>query len=120
MSLELTTRRGGDVLEVEVSGKLERADYERFVPRAEESIAAHGAVRVLLVMRDFHGWTAGALWEDLKFDLKHFADVERLALVGEERWQKGMAAFTRPFTRAEVRWFDLARLQEAREWARAE
>jgi len=30
-------------------------------------------------MTGFHGWDAGALWEDIKFDIKHFGDIERLA-----------------------------------------
>ena len=42
-------------------------------------------------MKDFHGWDAGALWEDIKFDLKHFSDIERVAMVGEKKWQKGMS-----------------------------
>jgi hypothetical protein len=57
-------------------------------------------------MHDFHGWDAGALWEDAKFDLKHFADIERLAFVGEKKWEKGMAQFCRPFTKATIRYFD--------------
>ena len=56
------------------------------------------------------------LWEDIKFDLKHFADIERLAIVGEKRWEQGMAAFCRPFTSAKIRYFDHSRIEEAREW----
>jgi len=117
MSLELsTTQQRDQVLEVDVTGRLAREDYELFVPLVEERIAAHGKVSILFVMRDFHGWEAGALWEDLKFDVKHFNDIERLALVGEKRWQAGMAAFCRPFTTAKVRYFELEKLSEARNW----
>jgi hypothetical protein len=48
-------------------------------------------LRILFIMDDFHGWTAGAMWEDTKFDLKHWKDIERLAIVGETKWEKGMA-----------------------------
>ena len=67
-------------------------------------------------MRDFHGWTAGALWEDIKFDVRHFRDIERLALVGEKKWEKGMAVFCKPFTTAKVRYFERAKADEARAW----
>ena len=40
-------------------------------------------------MTGFQGWDAGAAWEDLKFDLKHFGDIERLAMVGDKKWQHG-------------------------------
>jgi len=34
-------------------------------------------------MEDFQGWDAGALLEDVKFDVKHFSDIEWLAFVGD-------------------------------------
>ena len=67
-------------------------------------------------MHDFHGWTAGALWEDIKFDMHHWKDIERLALVGETKWEAGMAAFCKPFTKATVRYFDQSQMEEARKW----
>jgi hypothetical protein len=70
-------------------------------------------------MKDFQVWDAGGLWEDIKFDLKHFSDVERLAIVGEKKWQKGMSQFCRPFTTAKVHYFDRSALDEACKWAEA-
>jgi hypothetical protein len=112
----LNEKDGGKVLEVQVSGKLTHADYQRFVPAFENLAKKHGTIRVLFEMTDFHGWNAGALWDDLKFEVKHFADIERLALVGDKKWEKGMAAFCRPFTTAKIRFFDRAAAQEARDW----
>ena len=71
-------------------------------------------------MHDFHGWTAGALWEDIKFDFKHFNDLEKLALVGETRWQEGMALFCKPFTTAKIRYFDHTKAAEAKAWLESE
>jgi hypothetical protein len=120
MAIELKEENGGKVLDMRVSGKLVKDDYEHFVPAVERLIQQHGKIRVLLEMTDFHGWDAKALWEDLKFDLKHFSDIERVAMVGDKRWQKGMAVFCRPFTTAKVRYFDHSQLSEARQWAEAE
>ena len=106
------------LMEVAVTGKLDKADYELFVPAAERLIEEHGKIRVLIVMHEFHGWTAGALWEDIKFDLKHFNHIERLAIVGESKWEKGMAIFCRPFTTAKIKYFDIGKLDEARQWIR--
>ena len=69
-------------------------------------------------MHDFEGWTAGALWEDTKFAAKHFNDIERVAVVGEARWQKGITVFGKPFTSADVRYFDMQEIDRAREWIR--
>jgi hypothetical protein len=119
MAVELKEMAEGKVLDIHVSGKLVKDDYKHLVPEVERLIKEHGKIRVLLEMNDFHGWDAGGLWEDIKFDLKHFSDVERVAMVGEKKWQKGMSAFCRPFTTAKVRYFDHSALDEACKWAEA-
>jgi hypothetical protein len=106
----------GNLVEVQVTGKLTKEMYEELVPLLERQIRDQGKLCVLFVMRDFHGWTAGALWDDLRFDLRHFRDILRLAIVGEKRWQRGMAVFCRPFTTAKVEYFEANQLEAAREW----
>lgn len=90
-----------------------KAGYEHFVPEFERLVRQHGKLRVLFEMTGFHGWEIGALWEDIKFDIKHFADIERLATVGEKKWQRGMATFCKPFTKATIRYFDHANAADA-------
>ena len=112
----LETISVGRGLEVHVTGKLTKEAYQKLVPLVDAQIRQYGKLRILLILQDFDGWTGGALWEDLKFDFKHWKDIQRLAIVGESKWEKGMAAFCKPFTKAEIRYFDLARIEEAREW----
>ncbi len=40
-------------------------------------------------------------------------------MVGEKRWQHGVAAFCKPFTTATVRYFDRAAATEAQKWVGA-
>jgi len=115
-AVNLTETNGGKVLEVGLSGKITEDDYRHLVPAVERLVKAHGKIRILVEMHDFHGWTAGALWQDIKFDAKHFADIERIAMVGETKWQHGMAVFCKPFTAAKVRYFDREAIGQAREW----
>jgi SpoIIAA-like len=116
MSIKLKEENGGKVLVVHVSGKLVKEDYEHFVPDFERLARQHGKVSVLFDMADLHGWEAAAMWEDTKFAIKHFADIERLAMVGEKKWQHAMATFCKPFTKATVRYFDHADNAAAMEW----
>lgn len=116
MSAHLTESQAGKVLEVRVSGKLTHADYQAFVPEFERLVKEHGKIRVLFEMADFHGWEAGALWDDIKLDAGHFADIERIAMVGEKRWEQWMATVCKPFTTATIRYFDRAELEQARAW----
>lgn len=105
-------------VEIHASGKLDRQDYEAMAPEIEQLIREEGKLRVVFVLDDFHGWTAGGLWEDLKFDVQHFNDVDRLAIVGERKWHERMAGICRIFTTADVRYFDHDDLEEARQWVR--
>jgi hypothetical protein len=112
--LELTAT--GNVLSVRVEGKLTNEAYEQLVPAVDKLIEEHGSLRILFAMHHFHGWTLGAMWEDMKFDLAHWKDIERLAIVGESKWESGMAVFCKPFTKAKIQYFDIAKLGEAEAW----
>lgn len=116
MPVELSEIESGKVLEIRVTGKLVHEDYERFVPEFDRLAKKHGKIRLLFEMPDFHGWELRAAWDDLKLGVKHFADIERIAMVGEKKWQEWMAGFCRPFTKAKVRYFELHEIATARDW----
>lgn len=113
-SLDIVSK--GELLHVRATGKLTKDSYETFAPVVDQLIQEHGKLRILFEMHDFHGWTAGALWEDLKFDFRHWHDIERLAIVGESKWEKGMSVFCKPFTTAKIQYFDQTRLADAKAW----
>lgn len=94
------------VLAFTMSGKLHDEDYQHFVPMVEEAIEKHGEVRLLARFHDFHGWDLKALWDDIKFSAKHCNDIERIAMVGDKKWQEWMAKVCKPFTKASVEYFD--------------
>lgn len=116
MALQLRNDGTNNLVEIEVSGKLVKSDYETFVPQLEKLIRDHGKLRILFEMKDFHGWTLSALWQDFKFDLKHFRDVERIAMVGDKKWEKGMATFCKPFTTAKIKYFGYGQHDQAMAW----
>ena len=103
-------------LEFHLRGRLSRADFEKFAPETERLIRESVEIRLLVTLHDFHGWDAGALWADIKWDVKHFNHIERLAIVGEKSWHKWMTGFCKPFTTAEIRYFTFDQLDEAHVW----
>lgn len=116
MAIQLTEKNEGKILEVLISGKLEHQDYQIFVPELERLVQKHGKIRLLVEMADFHGWKGAALWDEIKLDLKHFNHIERLAMVGEKKWEKGMSIFCKPFTTAKICYFDRSAIADARAW----
>jgi len=106
----------GRVLRVEISGSLTSADYEPFVAEAEGLIGVWGKLRLLIDLHEVSGFSLGAAWEDLKFDLKHFGDIEKLAVVGEKQWHVWMAEICKPFVAGEVHFFSRSHADEAHDW----
>lgn len=116
MSIRLEQEDDGRVLAIHASGKLTRADYELLAPEFERLIRQNGKIRMLFDLTEFHGWDAGAAWEDLKLDIKHHAHIERIAMVGDKKWQRLIATLSKPFTKATIRYFDHADAAAARTW----
>lgn len=116
MPIQFNEEDSGKILVIHVVGTLVKTDYGPFVSEFERLLRLHGKLRVLFDMRGFHGWDASGAWEDLKFDIKHFADIERLAVVGDKKLHHALAAFFKPFTEATIRYFDEADISEARRW----
>ena len=108
----------GKIVTLVFKGKLEKDDYKRFVPQLEKIMESEDKIRILVELKDFKGWTAGALWEDTKFGVVHFNDIDRLAIVGDKKWENTMATFVKPFTAAIVRYFDTDNIEEAERWIR--
>lgn len=111
-------RTEGKVIYTTATGKLDEDDYNKVVPQLEMLIREYDKIRWYFEMNDFEGWEASAFWKDMKFDIKHTKDLERIAMVGDERWEKWLASVMKPFTPAMVRFFTVDQKAEAKEWIR--
>ena len=107
-------------MDVQVSGKPAKEDYVEFVQHVEGLIDRHGRIRLLIELTDFLGCEVSAFDEDIKFDWRHYNDVERLVIVGKSKWQRGMAAFCKPLTTARVRYFEHSKMADALQWIEAD
>ena len=116
MTVAIQETLGVKFIEIDLKDKLSKDDFKSFVPEIEEQIRLHGKLRVLVQMHDFHGWTPGGLWEDIKFEMKHLQDFERIAFVGDQRWASVLSSFCKPLTPAEIRYFEPGQMEEARAW----
>jgi hypothetical protein len=114
--IEQLPESSGKVLAFKMSGKLHDEDYKKFVPLIDAAIAEQGKVRLLAVFEDFHGWDLHALWDDIKFSTTHCTKIERIALVGDRKWEAWMAKVCKPFTMAKIEYFDVSRLADAQAW----
>lgn len=106
----------GNTVYTVATEKLDDADYRQMLPVLERVIGQYKSLRWYFEMNDFEGWTLSAMWKDLKFDTAHADDFQRIAMVGEKKWHKWMTQLMKPFTTAEIRYFDLAERELAKAW----
>jgi SpoIIAA-like len=116
MSIQMHSENGGMVFVVKLIGTLVKEDYKPLVLEFSRLVKEHGKLSVLLDMTRFEGWDAAGLWQEIKFDTQHTNEMKRLAVVGEKRWQHAIATFAKPFTPAEVRYFEADAAPAAMEW----
>jgi nucleotide-binding universal stress UspA family protein len=107
-----------NIVAFRLSGKLNHADYQAFLPRLEELIKVHGRLSVLLELVDFHGWDLDAALDEFRFGMQHQGDFKRIAIVGRGALQHWMALMAKPFTSAEVHFFKQDQRGEAWDWLR--
>lgn len=121
MPIEITrlpnaeSRDSGDALVgLQVIGTLDKKDYELAMPQLEHKFREHGEINMLIELVGFTGVTPAAVWEDLKFDIKHLSDIRHLAVVGEHGWEKVMTKLTDLFMPGEARFFE--NTEDAHKW----
>lgn len=108
----------GNLVALRISGKIEAEDFKTLTPFLEGRIRVFGKLRLYWEMRDFDGWTFDGFWADAGFDSKHKDDFIRIAMVGDKKWHEWMTKLMKPFTSAELKYFDLSESSEALEWVR--
>ncbi len=117
--IDLEFDRPNGFLILRASGVLTVADYTKAVPEMEYAIELLGKpLRVLLRLEDFRGWEIKALWEELKFDLRHRKDTGRIAVIGDSKLEEWGARLAGPVAKAEMRFFRFEDETEARRWLR--
>ncbi len=105
-----------NVVAFRLTGTLRDEDYKAFAPEVEALIAREGEVRLLLQLENFQGWDLHAAWDDITFGIKHFRDLERIAVVGDPGWEKWMVKLSKPFSEAKIRFFPADELIAAWDW----
>ncbi|MEN8261432.1 MAG: STAS/SEC14 domain-containing protein [Pseudomonadota bacterium] len=114
-------RETGNVYVIKVSGRLVKADMERFQGIAKAEIRKIAKIKMLIITENFSGWERGVEWGDVSFMIEHDADIEKIAIVGEEKWRSEMLMFLGAGLRsAPVEFFTLTEVEMARAWLNSE
>jgi hypothetical protein len=110
----------GCLLVAKIAGKLSKPEIDAAQKAAVDVIGREGRVRILILAENFQGWEEKGNWGDLSFMVKYDNQIERIAVVGEKKWEDLTIAFTGKGMRsAQVEYFLPAQLATARTWVTA-
>src|SRR4249919_1161001 len=105
------------LVQVKIRGVLTKADHERIMQAAKEAIAREGKIRALIIAEGFEGWERSEDWGDVSFMMQEGQQIEKMAIVGDEKWRDDALAFTaKGFRPTAIEFFPPSRLEEARIW----
>jgi len=109
-----------NIYRLEVSGVLKKSDLDRSQALLVAEMDRIGSTRLLFILKDFKGWEANPNWGDLTFYVKHGESIERIAIVGDERWRDEALMFaSADLRRAPVEFVSESAAAEARAWLSA-
>ena len=107
----------GKLLQLKIRGMLKKADHERIIQIAKEAIAREGKIRALIIAEAFEGWERSGDWGDVSFMIEEGQHIEKMAIVGDEKWRDDALAFTaKGFRPTDIEFFQASRMNEARMW----
>jgi hypothetical protein len=82
-----------------------------------QHLAAAGPIKLLVLLENFTGWERAAAWDDTDFFFSHRNDIEKIAVVGNPRWEAEVLAFSGAGLRkGPVKFFPETGESEARAW----
>ena len=104
--LETIDKSSGNVVGYKVSGDMTKADYATLDPAVDAVINEYGSINLLLDLTDFHWEKVNAWSSDLDFGKTYKDKIDKMALVGNKKWEKLMAKAAQPFYAKEIQYFE--------------
>ena len=118
MSAEIASV-AGHVLTMKVSGTLTETELASLQAAAGKIISTGGKWRLLVLAENFKGWERGGAWNDFSFSDRD-ASIERMAIVGDRKWEDLSLMFTAKGLRSfPIEFFAPEQLGAAQDWLAA-
>ena len=107
----------GKLMEIKIRAIFKKADYDQIIQTAKEAIAREGRIRTLVILEGFEGWERHEAWGDVSFMMEQGRNIEKMAIVGDEKWKDDAIAFTgKGFRPTVIEFFAASRANAARTW----
>ncbi len=121
--LQLLDFTGENIIATKANDLLGIKDYEKIHPFIHNIISTGKKVRWYFEMDDSSSSNSTGFWEDGEIEINysnmkftHFDDIEKIAIVGDNKWKNCMLSIMKPFINANLMYFDLSEKEKAKEW----
>jgi hypothetical protein len=104
-----------DVIEVQVADKVTAQDLKLFEEYFNHKKEVHDKVNLLMVVNEI-GYTPQGLFEDIKFDTRHWNDFNKIAVVSDKKWLELSTKVANALPSVEVEHFNLDEKDQAKSW----
>jgi hypothetical protein len=106
-----------NVFRMDISGLLMEREFAAVQQSLVPELQGARRIRLLVTLTGFEGWDPHAHWRDLAFYIQHGGAIERIAIVGDDRWRAQALMFAAADLRdAPVEYFGSPHAAQARAW----
>jgi hypothetical protein len=115
MSAEIVNEQG-DTLVFKITGKLAQSEFAAAQRDATEILEKSGTKHMLVLAENFEGWGKGN-WGDLSPQIMMESHIDKMAIVGEEKWKSLVLLFAgKGVRRIPIEYFVPTELAKAQAW----
>jgi hypothetical protein len=105
------------IVTIAVRDKLAQSELLAAQTALAAIIREQGKIRMLVRAEQFAGWERGEEWNDFSFQAEHDDDIEKMAIVGDEKWKKLTLVFTaKGLRKFPIRYFLTGEIEKAHGW----
>jgi hypothetical protein len=103
-------------LYIKTVGKLTHDDYQQINPMVNKALkgVSDPKLDVFFDASELKGWEIRALWDDFKFGLEHEKEFEKIAILGNKKWQEYGAKVGSWFVAGDIKYFESS--DDAMQW----
>ena len=94
-------------IEITMLGKLTHEDYQVFVPMIDKALKKVKSLEIdlLVDMKKLKGWEFLAAWDDFKFGVKHRNAFDKVAIIGNKKWEEQSVAMMSHLMKGKTKFF---------------
>lgn len=117
----LTAKKIADhVIRLVIDGEVKQSDIDQAAKVMEDSLKEPGKLRLLMEVKHLEGYDSiTTFMKDTQKTFQHYTDFEKIAIVTEEKWLKGVASLSDLINPANIKQFSLSERELAEEWVEA-